>query len=67
MISSPQDFNESNPENYLLQCDASFEEACIAMKESNVHDVKNLTVFEWEQTYLYFKKRKGKNNVPNNS
>jgi len=44
----------------LNEIDTSFEAACIAMKEAGIHDVKSLTVWEWENTYEYFKKKKPK-------
>ena len=57
-MNEPHEFNSSNPDNYLLTMDMAFEDACIAMKEAGIHDAKELTVFAWEQTFQYFKKKK---------
>lgn len=38
--------------------DISYENAVIAMKEAGITDAANLTVFQFEQTYLYFKNKK---------
>ena len=38
--------------------DISYENAIISMKEAGISDAANLTVFQFEQTYLYFKNKK---------
>jgi hypothetical protein len=50
--------SNDDSESAIIELDISYENSITALKEAGIHDAANLTVFEYEQTYQYFKNKK---------